>query len=257
MMNLATVGARPLALVNCLNFGNPEHPEVMWELSEAIDGMSQACLAFDVPVIGGNVSLYNESRGRDIDPTPVVATLGVIDELSSRPPGVGLVEGGRLLLVGGGSPRLAGSRWAFDRDQRGGTLGEVDLEGAVVVAGLVRHLVNSGVVRAAHDVSEGGLGVALAEMAVRSGIGLTVARVPDAVALFGEVAGRVVLCVDADQARSVIDECEAAGVAVTQLGVAGGERIAVKDLLDVGLAEATTAWRDRIPGALGAGTAQA
>ena len=82
-MNLACVGARPLGLVNCLNFGNPEHPEVMWQLSEAIDGMAEACRAFDLPVVGGNVSLYNESRGRDIDPTPVVGVLG--DRRPARP----------------------------------------------------------------------------------------------------------------------------------------------------------------------------
>jgi phosphoribosylformylglycinamidine synthase subunit PurL len=100
LLNLACVGARPLAVVNCLNFGNPEHPEVMWQLSEAIDGMSEACVAFDTPVIGGNVSLYNESQGTDIDPTPVVGMLGVIDSLDRRPPGVGLIEQGRLMLIG-------------------------------------------------------------------------------------------------------------------------------------------------------------
>ena len=89
VLNLACVGARPLAVVNCLNFGNPEHPEVMWQLSEAIDGMAEACRAFGMPVIGGNVSLYNETRGRDIDPTPVVGMLGMVDRLERRPPGVG------------------------------------------------------------------------------------------------------------------------------------------------------------------------
>ena len=89
MLNLACVGARPLAVVNCLNFGNPEHPEVMWQLSEAIDGMAEACIAFGIPVIGGNVSLYNESLGSDIDPTPVIGMLGLVDRLDRRPPGRG------------------------------------------------------------------------------------------------------------------------------------------------------------------------
>ena len=89
VLNLACVGARPLAVVNCLNFGNPEHPEVMWELSEAIDGMAEACPAFGIPVVGGNVSLYNETRGHDIDPTPVVGMLGMVDRLERRPPGIG------------------------------------------------------------------------------------------------------------------------------------------------------------------------
>ncbi len=99
-LNVACVGAEPVALVNCLNFGNPEHPEVMWQLSEAIDGMSEACLGLSIPVIGGNVSLYNESRGRDIDPTPVVGTLGLVDRLERRPAGIGLVAGSRIVLVG-------------------------------------------------------------------------------------------------------------------------------------------------------------
>ena len=103
-MNLACVGARPLGLVNCLNFGNPEHPEVMWQLSEAIDGMAEACRAFGIPVVGGNVSLYNESRGRDIDPTPVVGLVGLVDRLDRPPPGVRLVDGGTLLAARAGRP---------------------------------------------------------------------------------------------------------------------------------------------------------
>src|SRR4029077_856156 len=131
-LNLACVGARPVALVNCLNFGNPEHPEVMWQLAEAVDGMGEACRSLSIPVVGGNVSLYNESRGRDIDPTPVVGLLGIVDRLERRPPGVGLTPGSRLLLVVA-SPRgerraesLAGSLWAARlRNHRGGVLAPV------------------------------------------------------------------------------------------------------------------------------------
>ena len=108
VMNLACVGAHPIALVNCLNFGNPEHPEVMWQLSEAVDGMTEACEAFGVPVVGGNVSLYNESSGTDIDPTPVVGLLGLVDDLDRQPPGVALVDGGRLLLLGDDRPGAGG-----------------------------------------------------------------------------------------------------------------------------------------------------
>ena len=100
VLNLACVGARPLALVNCLNFGNPEHPEVMWELSEAIDGMAEPPVAaFGVPVVGGNVSLYNETSGRDIDPTPIVGVLGLVDALARRPPGPRLVDGGTVVAA--------------------------------------------------------------------------------------------------------------------------------------------------------------
>jgi len=128
-----------MAVVNCLNFGNPEHPEVMWQLSESIDGMSEACLALGLPVIGGNVSLYNESDGTDIDPTPVIGVLGLIDRLAARPPGVTLADGASLVLldasVGSTSsrqspPLLGGSRWAVEcRGHRNGSLPLIDLPG--------------------------------------------------------------------------------------------------------------------------------
>ena len=256
LLNLACVGARPLAVVNCLNFGNPEHPEVMWQLSEAIDGMSEACSAFDTPVIGGNVSLYNESQGTDIDPTPVVGMLGVVDSLDRRPPGVGLIDGGRLLLIGVTQPELSGSRWARARGHRGGTLPTLDTAHHLQVASVVRTLVNGGVLAGAHDVSGGGLGLALAEMAVRSGLGVSAARVADTAELFAEGPSRVVVCVAPEMIATVENVCAEAGVPVSRIGVAGGDRIAVKGLLDVPLADAIAAWNDTIPSALGAGTAQ-
>jgi phosphoribosylformylglycinamidine synthase len=256
MLNLACVGARPLAVVNCLNFGNPEHPEVMWQLSEAIDGMAEACRAFHVPVIGGNVSLYNESLGADIDPTPVVGMLGAVDRLDRRPPGVGLVDGGRLVLVGVTQPELSGSLWARNHGHRGGRLPVLDAPVHDAVATLVRQLVAGGLVAGVHDVAAGGLGLALAEMAVRSGLGVNVARVADAAELFSESPSRVVLCVDPERLTTVENVCANAGVPIARIGVAGGDRITVKGLLDVALADATAAWSDRLPVALGSGTAQ-
>ena len=256
LLNLAVVGARPLAVVNCLNFGNPEHAEVMWQLSEAIDGMAEACRAFDVPVIGGNVSLYNESQGHDIDPTPVVGMLGLVDRLERRPPGVTLVEGGRLLLIGVTQPELSGSLWARMHGHRGGRLPALDIAHHLAVAGVVRRLVEGGLLRGAHDVSSGGLGLALAEMAVRSEVGVTVARVADAAELFAESPSRVVVCVDPEQVTTIENVCGEAGVPVSRIGVAGGARISVKDLLDVPLADAISAWRDRLPSTLGSGTTQ-
>jgi phosphoribosylformylglycinamidine synthase II len=256
MLNLACVGARPLAVVNCLNFGNPEHPEVMWQLSEAIDGMSEACRAFGIPVIGGNVSLYNESMGADIDPTPVVGMLGTVDRLERRPPGVGLVDGGRLLLVGVTQPEVSGSLWARSHGQRGGRLPVLDTAMHEAVSTLVRQLVTGGLVAGAHDVAAGGLGLALAEMAVRSGLGVNVARVPDASELFSESPSRVVLCVAPERLVTVENVCEVAGVPVARIGVAGGDRISVKGLLDIGLADAVEAWSNRLHEALGSGTVQ-
>ncbi|MDQ3680992.1 MAG: phosphoribosylformylglycinamidine synthase subunit PurL [Actinomycetota bacterium] len=252
-LNVACVGARPLALVNCLNFGNPEHSEVMWQLCEAIDGMAEACRALALPVVGGNVSLYNESRGRDIDPTPVVGVVGLIEHLDRRPPGVGLAEGGRLLLLGRTVPTVAGSLWALrNHDHRGGTLPPLDLELHARLIELVRVLANQGVVAGLHDVSEGGIGVALAEMAVRSGTGFQVGRIGTHAALFAESPSRVVACARGDAAEHVLLRAEEAGVPASMLGVAGGDRLVVESLLDVSLTEATAAWHDALPEALAA-----
>lgn len=257
IMNLAMVGARPIAMVNCMNFGNPEHPEVMWQFSESVDGLSQALDAFGVPCIGGNVSLYNESRGADIDPTPIIGVLGLIDRLDAVPPGPELVDGGRLILVGDTVRELSGSEWASRRGHRGrGTLPTVDLDAVAAVAGVVRELIGAGLVQGAHDVSSGGVGLALAEMAVASGVGVNAARIADHVELFSESAGRAVLCVAADQVRAVLDVLEAHGVAHSRIGAAGGDRIAVKDLFDVSLADATEVWKRRLPDAIGSGTTQ-
>ena len=195
VLNLACVGARPLAVVNCLNFGNPEHPEVMWELSEAIDGMAEACRDLGLPVVGGNVSLYNESHGTDIDPTPVIGLLGVIDALTRRPPGLALVDGGDLLLIGAepagpAVTSLAGSRWAWDRGARGGALPPLDPVAHLAVAAFVRALVIDGVVAGVHDVAEGGLALALAEAALAGAVGAEVTGVGGAGALFGESPSR-------------------------------------------------------------------
>jgi phosphoribosylformylglycinamidine synthase len=256
VLNLACVGARPIALVNCLNFGNPEHPSVMWQLSETIDGMGEACRAFGVPVIGGNVSLYNETAGADIDPTPVMGMLGLVDRLDRPPPGAGWRDGDRIVLLGPSVVSLDGSRWAFEHGARGGTLGDFDLALHQRVAALVRELVDEGTLHGVHDVSEGGLGVTLAEMAVRSGIGCNVARIADHRALFGEGPSRVVVAVSADRLVDVEQAAGAADVPVTRLGVATGERLKVKDLVDVALADAIDAWRTCLPSALGQGTMQ-
>ncbi len=256
VLNLACVGARPLALVNCLNFGNPEHAEVMWQLSEAVDGMAEACTAFDLPVVGGNVSLYNESRGLDIDPTPIVGVIGVVDDLSQPPPGTAWNDGDRLVLLGPDATGLSGSRWAFDQGHRGGSLAELDYELHARVAGLVRDLVADQVPSAVHDVSEGGIGVCAAEMAVAAGVGATLARIADHRELFSESPSRVLVAVAADRLAAVEDRAAGAGVPLARMGLVHGDRLAVKGLLDLGLAEITAAWRDRLPTALGSGTAQ-
>ena len=255
VLNLACVGARPLAVVNCLNFGNPEHPEVMWQLSESVDGMGEACRALGVPVVGGNVSLYNESAGTDIDPTPVIGLLGMVDRLDRRPPGATLVDGHRLLLLGPEADGLGGSRWGASHGAPGGRLPDLDLAVVADVAELVRGLVSDGLVDGVHDVSSGGLGVALAEMVARSGVGVQVARVADHRALFGEAPGRIVIVVHPDWLVEVFARAEAAGVETSRIGLATGDRFTVKGLVDIGVDEVTAAFTDRLTEALGAGTA--
>ncbi|MDQ1367049.1 MAG: phosphoribosylformylglycinamidine synthase subunit PurL, partial [Acidimicrobiaceae bacterium] len=254
-LNVACVGGRPSALVNCLNFGNPEHPEVMWQLSEAVDGMASACRALGIPVIGGNVSLYNESRGRDIDPTPVVAVLGLVDRLTSVPPPVGLVDGNEILLVGAqDDPGLGGSLWALTaRGHRGGTLAPLDLDLHARLVELVAALVGERVVAGIHDVSDGGLGVALAEMAVQSGVGFTVpaGRLSGHSALFGEGPSRVLMSVAPDRVAAVVGAAVAANVPVSPIGLAGGDRLVVEGLVDLDLADAVASWRTALPRALG------
>jgi phosphoribosylformylglycinamidine synthase subunit PurL len=252
VMNRACVGARPLGLVNCLNFGNPEHPEVMWQLAEAIDGMGEACRALGIPVVGGNVSLYNESRGRDIDPSPVVGMLGLVDDLIAAPPGSVLVPGGSIIVLGPDARSLSGSQWAWAAGHRTGPAPDLDLAAHDATAGLVRELVRTGVLAGIHDAADG-LGVALAEMAIRSGVGFEVSE-PDAdhAWLFAESASRVVACVPDGRDETVLARARDAGVAATVVGRAGGTALRVAGLLDVELERATTSWRDRLPGALGA-----
>jgi phosphoribosylformylglycinamidine synthase len=252
-LNVACAGARPVALVDCLNLGNPEHPEVMWQLSEAVDGMAEACTALSVPVVGGNVSLYNESRGRDIDPTPIVGVVGIIDRLERPPPGVGLVDGGRLLLLGPAAEEgLAGSRWAFERGHRGGTLPPLDLVLHRRLLELVAGLVAGGMVAGIHDVSTGGLGVCLAELALRSQVGFVVGGIGGHAGLFSEAPSRVVACVSPAGVAAVRERAGAAGVPCTEMGTAGGERVVVEGLVDLELAAVTGWWRGALPRAFGA-----
>jgi len=165
-LNVACAGGTPIALVNCLNFGNPENPEVMWQLSESIDGMAEACLALGIPVVGGNVSLYNASEGIDIDPTPVVATVGLVEHVTRRPPTMSWNEGDDIVLLGRTVPNLGGSRWARQlRHHLDGELAWLDLDVHRRLVTLVARLVSveagpaeaPGLISGLHDVADGGL----------------------------------------------------------------------------------------------------
>ena len=254
LMNLACVGAYPLALVNCLNFGNPENPEVMWQLSESIDGMAEACEGFGIPVVGGNVSLYNESSGANISPTPVVGIVGKIEELYRKPPGFELLEGNRLVLLGPSDVGLGGSLWSSLHGFDSGELIDVDFEIHKVLADLVRSLISDGTIDGIHDLSAGGLGVALAEMVAKSKFGITVARIPDTLSLFGEGPSRVLVSIHPENVNDLLSRAESVNIPTTRLGLVGGDRFIVKDLIDVPKETIDSAFVTHLPNALGAGT---
>jgi phosphoribosylformylglycinamidine synthase len=259
VLNVSCAGARPVAVVDCLNFGNPEHPEVMWQLSEAIDGMAAACLAFGVPVVGGNVSLYNESGGVDIEPTPVVGLVGVIDRLAQRPPGIGLAEGCSITLVGGdaGSPgdlvALGGSRWARQlRDHVGGVLPELDFDEHRRLCELIRGLVAAACsggatvpIAGLHDVSDGGLGVCMAELCCASGIGIVIDETWTVEDLFSEAPSRVLVA--SSDPDALLAAAKHAGVRARTIGRTGGDRLVVPGLVDVGVAELVSVRSSRLP----------
>jgi len=255
--NVACTGARPMALVNCLNFGNPEHPEVMWQFAEVVDGMAEACRALELPVIGGNVSFYNESDGADIHPTPVVGVVGLIDQLHEPPPPAALAPDRRIVVLGVTGAELGGSEWAAARHGLlGGLPPAADLAMGARLCDLVAGLVTRRAVVGVHDCSDGGLAVALAEMAIAGGCGFDVAPVGSltapvpAVACFSESANRVLLAVDEVRLPEVLGRAATAGVPAAAIGVAGGDRLRWEGAFDVALADAERAWREALPSAL-------
>jgi phosphoribosylformylglycinamidine synthase len=216
--NVACVGGEPLGLTDCLNFGNPEKPEVGWELAEAIEGIAQACEALGVPIVSGNVSLYNETSGRAIHPTPVVGAVGLVADVRRIPRG--WREGDVLLVAGEGALSLAGSEYQALVGEVSGRPAPLDLEAeACLVSFLWRAAPFCSLV---HDASEGGLAVALAEAAVFSGVGAQLTLSDDPVELFGEVGGRAVLACSAEVAPDVKRLADALGVPLRRAGEVGG-----------------------------------
>ncbi|HEV2427436.1 MAG TPA: AIR synthase-related protein, partial [Acidimicrobiales bacterium] len=259
--NLACVGATAVAVVNCLNFGNPEHPEVMWQLSESVDGLAEACAALGLPVVGGNVSLYNESGGADIDPTPVLGVIGLVDALVARPPGWEWREGDDLVLVGAREAAgdrahpLGGTRWARSRGYRGGSLPAVDIPTAARAVEFVAEEVaaacagRESAVSAVHDVAGGGLAVALAELAASAGVGARIPSVRGVDELFSESPGRFLVATSA--AVELVARAAALGVDAEVIGSVGGHALVIDGLLDVDVAALAERQSRALPVALG------
>ncbi|WKK20994.1 phosphoribosylformylglycinamidine synthase subunit PurL [Streptomyces olivoreticuli] len=252
--NVAATGARPLAISNCLNFGSPEDPAVMWQFAEATRGLADGCLELGTPVTGGNVSLYNQTGETAIHPTPVVAVLGVIDDVNRRTPMAFSEEGHLLYLLGDTKEELGGSAWSqVVHDHLGGLPPAVDLEREKLLAEILIAASRDGMVDAAHDLSDGGLIQALAESCLRGGKGARVV-VPDGldpfVFLFSESAGRAVVAVPRSEELRFSDMCGARGLPAARIGVVDGEVIDVQGHFELPLEELRAAHEATIPALL-------
>ena len=252
--NVSTGGATPLAISDCLNFGSPEDPAVMWQFAEACRGLKDACVELGIPVTGGNVSLYNQTGETAILPTPVVAVLGVIEDVTRRTPTGFGSTGHRVLLLGESRAELSGSAWAdVVHDHLGGVPPRVDLGAERALSELL--VAATGVLSSAHDVSDGGLAQTLAESCLRHGIGVRVdlAEVADGdafVALFAESAARVVVSVAPEDEERIFELAAEHGVPITSLGETRGDSLEVSGVFDVPLEELRTAWTLTLPAAM-------
>ena len=248
--NVAATGAEPVAVTNCLNFGSPEDPEVMWSFAEAVRGLAEGCAELGLPVTGGNVSLYNQTGRRAINPTPVVGVLGVIDDVQARL-GPVVAPGQVLYLLGETRDEFGGSDWAWVVHRHlGGRPPEPDLAAERRLAEFVRSV--RGELSAAHDLSGGGLAQALVECCLHSDCGAQIGFAPGVdpfVALFSESAARVLVAANPDV--PVTDSATSAGIPCSRLGVAGGDTLSVAGLFELSLAALTERFESTLPLAVG------
>ncbi|HET8718542.1 MAG TPA: phosphoribosylformylglycinamidine synthase subunit PurL [Nocardioidaceae bacterium] len=256
--NVATSGARPMAVSDCLNFGSPEDPGVMWQFAEATRGLAEGCRELGVPVTGGNVSLYNQTGDTAILPTPVVAVLGVIDDVGRRTPAGFVEEGQQIYLLGATREELSGSEWAHVvHGHLGGLPPRVDLAAEKQLADILVNASRDGLIDAAHDLSDGGLAQALVESCLRHDVGARV-WVPDEldpfVALFSESAARAIVAVPRSEEVRFTDMCAARGFPHARIGVTDGRgpeaTLDVQGQFAVTLGELRDAWSATLPAAL-------
>jgi phosphoribosylformylglycinamidine synthase subunit PurL len=271
--NVSITGARPLGVTNCLNFGDPTRPEAFWQLREAVRGLGDACRALGVPVTGGNVSLYNESPAGRIKPTPEIGVVGLLDDVDRRVGPAFVMQGDVVLLVGRATPGLEGSEYAGLAGlapEDGPPSLDLELEGRL--QRWIRDAIRRGLVASAQDVSSGGLGVAVAEACIWSGLGaelrLPVASSP-AVDLFGESPSRLIVSVRPDGVEELTASATASGLEIDVLGVVGGSRVLIEltgagatgtaeergsrvaDAVDVAIDDLRDAWEAGLGRALG------
>jgi phosphoribosylformylglycinamidine synthase subunit PurL len=251
--NVAMTGAVPVAVTNCLNFGSPEDPAVMWQLAEAVRGLADGCKHLGIPVTGGNVSLYNQTGTTAIQPTPVIGVLGVHDDVRKRLAAGFAADGAEVVLLGRTSPEFGGSAWAGVIHQHlGGLPPAADLDAERQLAIVVTAAASAGMLASAHDLSDGGLAIALAEACLHGGRGCAVALHGDAfTALFSESAARALVSVVPGREREFAALAEEHGVPATVLGVTAGDALTVEDAFEVPLTELERVWTATLPAIFG------
>lgn len=234
--NLSCVGAEPLGLTDGLNFGSPEKPEIFWQFCQAVDGISEACRALEIPVVGGNVSLYNETRGEAIYPSPVIGMVGLLPDINKRVTSAFRDPGDEIVLLGSFAPELGASEYlALIHGREAGAVPHLDLDEEKRVQVCCRALVRDGKIKSAHDCAEGGLAVAIAECCIAGKMGAAL-RLPfnrrqDAV-LFGEVQSCILVTCTPRQLSGVLQTAADKGVTSQVLGETGGDHLIIQDLSD-------------------------
>jgi phosphoribosylformylglycinamidine synthase subunit PurL len=257
--NVAASGGRPIAVTDCLNFGSPEDPDVMWQFSEATRGLADGCRELGIPVTGGNVSFYNQTADVAILPTPVVGVLGIVDDVARRTPMGFSAPGQAVCLLGRTEDDLDGSEWAHvEHAHLGGLPPRADLGAERALATALVGSASAGEITAAHDLSEGGLAQALVESALRHGVGVSVTPADDVetfVWLFSESAARAIVAVAPGREADIEARCAAAGVPMSWIGETtargDGAALVVDGEFSIPLAELRAAWSATLPGVFG------
>ncbi|MBI3629346.1 MAG: phosphoribosylformylglycinamidine synthase subunit PurL, partial [Candidatus Rokubacteria bacterium] len=252
--NVTCAGARPLGATDCLNFGSPERPEILWQFVEVVDGIAEACRALEIPIVGGNVSFYNETSGQAILPTPVVGVVGLLEDAESRTTQWFKTAGDRIALLGPPVVSLGGSEYLWHLHRRlAGRLAPLDLELERRVQAACRAAIEAGLVASAHDCAEGGIAVALAEAAVTGPVAIGAeVTLPAAgradLVLFGEGPSRIVVSLPAEQERQFEALMAESAIPWTWMGAVGGERLVLRlggePVIDLALDRLDRAWRD-------------
>jgi phosphoribosylformylglycinamidine synthase len=238
--NIATAGAKPLAVTNCLNFGSPEDPGVMWQFSESVRGLADGCLEMGLPVTGGNVSFYNQTGTVAILPTPVIGVLGVIEDVRTRTPMSFKDAGLELYLLGATDENLSGSEWAYIHGMRGGIAPTADLQREMRLIELLVTGNKGSLFTAAHDLSQGGLAISLIEMVLRHNVGATISIENVGVSLLSETPGRVIVAIETAKVSDLQGLAALHEIPLAKLGTTGGDALVINDAT-ISLSELRTA----------------